>query len=53
MELLRAWGAIKNPQDPDDQAALGVLLAIGITTKLPQVISMENVNAFIREHLSF
>lgn len=40
-ELFRRWGALKNPANPNEQAALAALLIIGIRVDYPQDITQE------------
>lgn len=50
-ELFRRWGALKNPQQPDENAALAALLTIGLRVDHPQDMTQEQAITRINELL--
>lgn len=50
-ELFRRWGGIKNPLQPDEQAALATLITIALRVNHPQDITQEQTLAKINELL--
>lgn len=52
-ELLGAWGTIKNPLQPNRQAAVNALLTVGIRTNNPEIISQRRAIEVVRGFLGF
>lgn len=50
-ELFRRWGAIKNPTQPDEQAALAVLLTIGLRVNNPEDITQDQAVSKVNQLL--